>query len=82
MRKHNYDLIHEYRYPGPFVETERVIGGHGFSGFKYKAWGYGHQNFTRKIDDMVMEMAFSYPDNPECEEMTERFIDSIQGGRK
>ena len=41
MRKHNYDLIHEYRYPGPFVETERVIGGHGFSGFKYKAWGYG-----------------------------------------
>ncbi len=81
MRKHNYDLIHEYRYPGPFVETERVIGGHGFSGFKYKAWGYGHQNFTRKIDDMVMEMAFSYPDNPECEEMTERFIDSIQGGR-
>ncbi|MEQ2428225.1 hypothetical protein WMQ36_25015, partial [Enterocloster hominis] len=77
MRKHNYDLIHRYNYPEPFVEMELTVGGHGFSATRFYGWGYGHIQFKRKVDDMVMDMTFSYPDRPESEEKVMHFIESI-----
>lgn len=77
MRKHNYDLIHQYNYPEPFVESEQTVGGHTFSATRFYGWGYGHIQFKRKIDDMVMDMTFSYPDRPESEEKVMDFIERI-----
>ena len=77
MRKHNYDLIHRYNYPEPFVEMELTVGGHGFRATRFYGWGYGHIQFKRKVDDMVMDMTFSYPDRPESEEKVMHFIESI-----
>lgn len=84
IRKHNYDLVHSFRYPESFVEMEQSVGGHIFSGTRFYGWDVGHIQFKRKIDDMIMNVTFSYPHTAKSEDKVEQLIESImpEGSRK